>query len=75
MKHTVTPIPGDGIGPEVVVATRRVLEVTGIESQWDVVNASASALEKEGNLPPERLFEAVKKNKVALKGATTTPFR
>ena len=73
MKHTVTLIPGDGIGPEVVEATRRVLEATGVEFQWEVVNAGASALEKEGSLLPERLFESVKKNRVALKGPTTTP--
>ncbi len=73
MKHTVTLIPGDGIGPEVVEATRRVLEATGVEFQWDAANAGASALEKEGSLLPERLFESVRKNKVALKGPTTTP--
>ena len=73
MKHTITLIPGDGIGPEVVEAARRVLEATGVEFQWDVVNAGAGALEKEGSLLPERLFESVKKNKVVFKGPTTTP--
>ena len=73
MKHTVTLIPGDGIGPEVVAATRRVLEATGVEFQWEVANAGASALEKEGSLLPESLLESIKKNKVALKGPTTTP--
>ncbi len=73
MKHTVTLIPGDGIGPEVVEATRRVLEATGVEFQWEMANAGADALEKEGSLLPERLFESVKKNRVALKGPTTTP--
>ena len=73
MKHTVTLIPGDGIGPEVVEATKRVLEATGVEFQWEVANAGASALEKEGSLLPERLLESIKKNKIALKGPTTTP--
>jgi len=73
VKHTVTLIPGDGIGPEVVEAARRVLEATGVEFQWDVANAGASALEKEGSLLPERLLESIKKNKIALKGPTTTP--
>ncbi|MFC1897100.1 isocitrate/isopropylmalate dehydrogenase family protein [Chloroflexota bacterium] len=73
MKHTVTLIPGDGIGPEVVEAARRVLEATGVEFQWEVANAGASALEKESNLLPGSLLESIKKNKVALKGPTTTP--
>ncbi len=73
MKHTITLIPGDGIGPEVVEAARRVLEATGVEFQWEIVNAGATALEKEGSLLPERLFESIKQNKVALKGPTTTP--
>lgn len=51
MKHTVTPIPGDGIGPEVVVATRRVLEVTGVEFQWDVANAGAGHIRERGQSP------------------------
>ncbi len=73
MKHNITLIPGDGVGPEVIEATRRVLEATGLEFQWEVINAGASALEKEGSLLPERLLESIRKNKVALKGPTTTP--
>jgi isocitrate dehydrogenase (NAD+) len=73
MKHTVTLIPGDGVGPEVIKATRRVLEATGVEFQWEVINAGASALEKEGSLLPERLLQSIRKNKVALKGPATTP--
>ena len=73
MKHTITLIPGDGIGPEVAEAARRCLEATGIEFQWEVVDAGATALEKEGNLLPPRLFQSIRKNKVALKGPTTTP--
>ncbi len=73
MKYTITLIPGDGVGPEVVEAARRVLEATGVGFQWDVINAGASALEKEGSLLPERLLESIRKNKIALKGPTTTP--
>ena len=73
MKHTITLIPGDGIGPEVAEAARRCLEATGIEFQWEVVDAGATALKKEGNLLPPRLFQSIRKNKVALKGPTTTP--
>jgi len=73
VKHTITLVPGDGVGPEVIEATRRVLEATGVEFQWDVINAGASALEKEGSLLPERLLDSIRKNKIALKGPTTTP--
>ena len=73
MKYPVTLIPGDGVGPEVVEAAGRVLEATGVEFQWEVINAGASALEKEGSLLPERLLESIRKNKVALKGPATTP--
>ena len=73
MKHTITLIPGDGIGPEVAEAARRCLEATGIEFQWEVVDAGATALEKEGDLLPPRLFQSIRKNKVALKGPATTP--
>ena len=73
MKHTVTLIPGDGIGPEVVEGARRVIEATGVDIQWEVGNAGAGALEKEGSLLPERLLASIRKNGVALKGPTTTP--
>ena len=73
MKHNITLIPGDGVGPEVVEAARRVLEATGVEFEWEVVNAGESALEAEGNLLPQRLLDSIRKNKVAIKGPTTTP--
>jgi isocitrate dehydrogenase (NAD+) len=73
MKHAVTLIPGDGVGPEVIEAARRVLEATGVGFDWEVINAGAGALEKEGSLLPERLLASIKKNKVALKGPATTP--
>jgi len=73
MKHDITFIPGDGIGPEVAQAARRCLEATGVEFHWDTVDAGATALEKEGELLPPRLLESIRKNRVALKGPTTTP--
>ncbi|MFP3974760.1 MAG: isocitrate/isopropylmalate dehydrogenase family protein [Dehalococcoidia bacterium] len=73
MKHTVTLIPGDGTGPEIVDAARRVLEATGVEFEWEIADAGATALEKEGSLLPDRLLDSIKKNGVALKGPTTTP--
>lgn len=73
MKHTVTLIPGDGVGPEVIEAARRVLEATGVQFQWQVINAGETALAKESSLLPESLIESIKKNGVALKGPTTTP--
>ncbi|MDO8716015.1 MAG: isocitrate/isopropylmalate dehydrogenase family protein [Dehalococcoidales bacterium] len=73
MKHTVTLIPGDGIGPEVVEAARRVIEASGVDIRWEILNAGATALEKEGSLLPDRLLASIRKNGVALKGPTTTP--
>ena len=73
MKHTITLIPGDGVGPEVVEAARRCLEATGVELQWEVADVGATALEKEGTLLPPRLLQSIRRNKVALKGPATTP--
>ncbi|MFL5760489.1 MAG: isocitrate/isopropylmalate dehydrogenase family protein [Thermomicrobiales bacterium] len=71
--YNVTLIPGDGIGPEVAEATRRVLDATRIEFVWDVRDAGESAVEKHGELLPEETLESVRKNKVGLKGPITTP--
>jgi isocitrate dehydrogenase (NAD+) len=73
MSYTVTLIPGDGIGPEVVAAAVRVLTATGIEFQWETVVAGASAIGEHGTALPESVLESVRKNKVALKGPTETP--
>ncbi len=73
MQHTITLIPGDGTGPEIVKAAKRVLEATGVKFQWETADAGATALEKEGSLLPDRLLNSIKENKVALKGPTTTP--
>jgi isocitrate dehydrogenase (NAD+) len=73
VRHRVTLIPGDGIGPEVAAATRLVLEASGVEIEWDVELAGASAIEREGTPLPGRVLEAIRTTRVALKGPVTTP--
>ena len=73
MAHRVTLIPGDGTGPELTEATRRVLEATGVGFQWDVREAGVDVMETAGTPLPEETLASVKKNKVALKGPITTP--
>ena len=73
MPYTVTLVPGDGTGPELTEATRRVLEATGVGFTWDVQQAGVDVMETAGTpLPPETL-ESIKRNGVALKGPITTP--
>lgn len=73
MAYRVTLIPGDGIGPEVSEAARRVLEATGVRFEWDVQEAGTGAMEKTGTPLPVSVLESVRANKVALKGPITTP--
>ena len=73
MAHTITLIPGDGIGPEVSAAVVRVIEATGVEISWETHYAGAQALEKFGSTLPDDLLESIRRNKVALKGPITTP--
>jgi len=73
MTYNVTLIPGDGIGPEVTEATKRVLEATGVSFRWDLAYAGAEVMEKYGTPLPKSVLESVQKNKVALKGPVTTP--
>jgi isocitrate dehydrogenase (NAD+) len=73
MQHRVTLIPGDGTGPEVAEATRRVLEGTGVEFQWETVVIGSQAQDKSGTPLPDRALQSIRKNKVALKGPVTTP--
>ena len=73
MKHTITLIPGDGIGPEIVAATVRTIEATGVEIEWETQIIGAYALEKFGTTIPEETIASVKRNKVALKGPLATP--
>jgi isocitrate dehydrogenase (NAD+) len=73
MKHTITLIPGDGIGPEVTSATVRIIEAAGVEVEWETHYAGAQALEKFGDTLPQELLDSILRNKVALKGPITTP--
>jgi isocitrate dehydrogenase (NAD+) len=73
MQHRVTFIPGDGIGPEVAEATRRVLEATGVEFQWDNVVIGSRAQKQFGTPLPDQALQSIRKNKVAIKGPVTTP--
>lgn len=73
MAYNVTFIPGDGIGPEVAEAAKRVLEATGIDFHWEVVSAGAGVMDKYGTPLPESVLKSIRKNKVALKGPITTP--
>jgi hypothetical protein len=73
MTHTITLIPGDGIGPEVSEATQRVLEASGVKIEWETHNAGAAVAEKRGTTLPAEVLESVRRNKVALKGPIGTP--
>ncbi len=73
MKHTITLIPGDGIGPEIIAATVRIIEATGVEIDWETQIIGAQALEKFGTTLPAAATDSIIKNKVALKGPLTTP--
>ncbi len=74
MAHRVVLIPGDGTGPELTEATRRVLEATGVEFEWDMREAGADVMEKHGGNPlPPDVLDAIRETGVALKGPITTP--
>jgi len=73
MAHRVTLIPGDGIGPELAEASRRVLDASGIAFEWEVVDAGEGVMAEYGTPLPEHVLESVRRNKVALKGPITTP--
>lgn len=73
MAYDVTLIPGDGVGPEVTGAAQRVLEATGLEFNWDVVDAGVTALERHGTVLPQSTLESIRRHGVALKGPVTTP--
>jgi isocitrate dehydrogenase (NAD+) len=73
MAQTVTLIPGDGIGPELAEATRRVLDASGVEFDWEVVEAGEAVIAKEGTPLPQYVLDSILRNKVAIKGPITTP--
>ena len=73
MAYKVTFIRGDGTGPELAEATRRVLEATGVQFEWDFQDAGVDVMEKEGTPLPDRVLQSIKKNKIAIKAPITTP--
>src|SRR4029079_10827429 len=73
MAHRVTLLPGDGIGPELAEATRRVLDATGVAFDWEVQDAGEAVMAQYGTPLPEHVLESITRNKVALKGPITTP--
>jgi len=73
MTHTVTLIPGDGIGPEVTEAVVRILNAAGVSIEWERHDAGIVAFERTGQALPAALIESIRRNRVALKGPVTTP--
>ena len=73
MPHRVTLVPGDGTGPEIAEATRRVLEATGVEFDWDVQHAGEGVMASQGTPLPGPVLDSIRRNKVAIKGPITTP--
>jgi len=73
MAHRVTFIPGDGVGPELSEATRRVLEATGVAFDWDVQDAGVDVMDKYGTPLPDHVLESIRSTKVGIKGPITTP--
>lgn len=69
----VTLIPGDGIGPEISDAVKKIIDAAGVEIEWDIQPAGADVAQTEGSPLPNRVIESIKKNKVALKAPVTTP--
>ena len=72
-RHTITLIPGDGIGYEVSEAARRVIDATGVDIDWEVQNAGLDVVEEFGQPMPDHVLESIRRNKVAIKGPLTTP--
>jgi isocitrate dehydrogenase (NAD+) len=73
MKHRITLIPGDGIGPEVTKPALAIIKAAGVDVQWETHLAGAEALRKHGTTLPKSLMDSFEKNRLALKGPVTTP--
>lgn len=71
--YNITLIPGDGIGPEITEAMIPAVRATGVEINWEKLNAGAEVIEKEGTPLPDNVLQSIRKNKIALKGPLTTP--
>jgi isocitrate dehydrogenase (NAD+) len=73
MPHRVTLIPGDGIGPELADAARRVLDASGVAFEWEVQDAGEAVMAEYGTPLPDHVMESIRRNRLALKGPVTTP--
>ncbi|MDR1775653.1 MAG: isocitrate/isopropylmalate dehydrogenase family protein [Actinomycetes bacterium] len=73
MTHRITLIPGDGIGPEIADAMRRVVAAAGADIEWDVQDAGEHVIADEGTPLPARVLDSIRENRVAIKGPITTP--
>ena len=73
MTYNITLIPGDGIGPQVTEAAKMVLDASGVEINWEIVEAGEKVIEKYGTPLPDYVIDSIKRNRVALKGPVTTP--
>lgn len=73
MAYRITLIPGDGTGPEITAATKRVIEATGVDLEWEVQHAGVDVLAEKGTPLPDEVLASIRRNKVALKGPITTP--
>jgi isocitrate dehydrogenase (NAD+) len=73
VKHKITLIPGDGIGPEVTKPTLAIIKAAGVRVEWETYLAGAEALKKHGTTLPKQLMDSFEKNRIALKGPVTTP--
>ena len=73
MTYNITLIPGDGIGPQVTEAAKMVLEASGVEINWEIVEAGEKVIEKYGTPLPDYVIDSIKRNRVVLKGPVTTP--
>jgi len=73
LSYTITLIPGDGTGPEITAAAKRVIEATGVKIGWEIHDAGVNVIDKYGTPLPEHVLESIRRNKVALKGPITTP--
>lgn len=72
-KRTITVIPGDGIGPSIIDSALQILDKAGCDFEYEFADAGLAALEKQGELLPQRTLELIEKNRITLKGPLTTP--
>src|SRR3712207_1796279 len=73
MAHTVTLIPGDGIGPDLTDSVKEVIGALDVDIEWEIAEAGETVMDTEGTPLPESVLESIRRNKVALKGPLTTP--